>query len=116
MKNRLARSMMVLATIAMVVSLVAALTPDASAQDSGTAPVGPAKWMRHNIPAAPDLQAACCPNIIGVTLRNCCIRVSPGPIIPGPDAVIGSESAAPSTTFSSFSRWFCIGFTNGNHN
>jgi hypothetical protein len=110
MKGRLPILLMSLLALALALSLVATLAPDAGAQNSGTAPDGPATWMRYNIPAAPDLQVGCCPNgFLGVTLKNCCIRVTPGSQ-PGPDAVIGSESAASSNPYSSFSRWFCMGF------
>lgn len=107
MKNMLARSMMVLATIAMVVSLVAALTPDASAQDSGTTPDGLSKWMRYNMPAAQGLEAAANANFISQQ-KTCCIMVSLG-TIPSPDAVIGGTASTTVTTIDGGpSRWFCM--------
>jgi hypothetical protein len=108
MRNRLAKSVMVLATIAMVVSMVAALTPDASAQDSLTAPDGLSKWMRYNMPAAKDLEATTYAIPVDGMSKTCCITVLPGSI-PSPDTEIGSASAASSTPYSSPSRWFCMG-------
>jgi len=114
MRNILSKSVMVLATIAIAVSLVAALTPDASAQGSGTAPDGPAKWMRHNIPAAKDVEATTYAIPVDGMSKTCCITVLPGSI-PSPDTEIGSESATSSTPYSSPSRWFCMG-RYGNNN
>jgi hypothetical protein len=108
MRRRLFSVLMVFVALSLVLSLVAMLAPDAGAQDSGTAPDGPAKWMRYNVPAAPDLQAAGFTNVpIGFTSKTCCIIVLLGPI-PTSDLVIGSESPTSSNPYSSPSRWFCM--------
>jgi hypothetical protein len=110
MNGRLPALVMVFAALAMVISLVVALTPDASAQDSVTAPDVTAMWMRHNTPASQDLQAICCTNqLIGLVSKTCCITIVPGYPQPGPDAVIGSEPAAGFMPSGEVSRWFCAG-------
>jgi len=105
---------MVLAAIATVIGLIAALPPDASAQDSGTAPDGPAKWMRPSIPAAQGLEAAANANFISQQ-KTCCICVSPGPIpSPDADAVIGGTASTTVTTIDGGpSRWFCMDYCQG---
>ena len=100
MKNRLSRGIMLLAAMAIMISLVIALAPDASAQNSGPA----AKDVETNTHAVP---------VIGSS-KICCICVSPGPIpSPDADAVIGSEQPTSSTPYSSPSRWFCMEYCRG---
>ena len=100
MKNRLSRGIMLLAAMAIMISLVIALAPDASAQNSGPA----AKDVETNTHAAPAIGSS----------KVCCITIMPGATISTTE--IGSESAESSTPYSSPSRWFCMGgYQNGNH-
>jgi len=69
--------LMALVALALVLSLVSALAPDASAQDSGAAPDGAAKWGRYRMPSAQDMEAAANANFVGVK-RDCCIMVKCG--------------------------------------
>jgi hypothetical protein len=98
MKNRLSRGVMLLAAIAIMISLAVALAPDASAQNSRPS----AKDVETNTHAQP---------VYGMQ-KTCCITILPG-AIPSPDTELNSESAASSTPYSSPSRWFCMGYING---
>jgi len=109
MKGRFTILLMSLLALALVLSLVAMLAPGAGAQDGGTAPDGPAKWMRHNVPAAQGSEAAAAANAYSISLKVCCICISPGPI-PTSDSVLGSETPTSSTPYSSPSRWFCTDY------
>lgn len=99
MRNILSKSVMVLATIAIAVSMVAALTPDASAQDSR--------------PAAKGVEATTYAIPVGFTPKTCCITIMPGATISTTE--ISPASAASSNPYSSPSRWFCMGYQNGNN-
>jgi len=108
MKGRLPILLMSLLALALALSLVAMLAPDAGAQDGVTAPDGPAKWMRHNVPAAPDLEGACCPNgFNGFTPKTCCITV-----LSGGTTVLTETNAASVMPAEGVSRWFCMGYRN----
>jgi hypothetical protein len=99
MKNRLIRSVMVLAAIVIMISLTVALAPDASAQNSRPS----AKDVETNTHAVP---------VYGMP-KICCICISPGPI-PSPDADAEASSETTETTpYSSPSRWFCMEYCRG---
>ena len=100
MKGRLSILLMSLLALALSLSLVATLAPDAGAQNSGHA----TKDVEINTHAVP---------VYGMS-KICCICVSPGPIpSPDADAVIGSEQPTSSTPYSSPSRWFCMEYCRG---
>ena len=113
MNGRLPTLVMVFVALAIVISLVVALAPDAGAQDSVTAPDVPATWMRHNIPAAQDLQTTCCANAIpdgvGFKFETPCAITTGGcpPQPPSPPFGIGSEQAG--IPFTGQGRWICSG-------
>jgi len=99
MKNRLSRGIMLLAAMAIMISLVIALAPDASAQDSR--------------PAAKGVEATTYAIPVGFTPKTCCITIMPGATISTTE--ISPASAASSNPYSSLSRWFCMGYQNGNN-
>jgi hypothetical protein len=97
--------LMALVALALVLSLVLTLAPDASAQDSGAAPDGPAKWMRYRMPATQNLEAAANANFIDIE-RNCCITVeSDGH--PNGEVIIVNFSAAQQNHCMESPRWYC---------
>lgn len=111
MNGRLPTLVMVFVALAIVISLVVALAPDAGAQDSVTAPDVPATWMRHNIPAAQDLQATCCANAIpdgvGFKFEKPCAITTGGCPKPVPDLEPHPEQAG--IPFTGQGRWICSG-------
>ena len=119
MRGRLPVMLMALVALALVLSLVAALAPGVSAQDSGAAPEGAAKWMRYAMPSAQELEAASSvykPN--GFQPKNCCITVQSGctaitttmPASGSNDIVGTSFGPAP---YQERPRWFCTESNNG---
>jgi hypothetical protein len=104
MRGRLSIALMALVALALVLSLVAAMAPDASAQDA-TIPAGePSKWMRYNMPAMQDSQVTPNANSLIAEPKNCCITLEGGPV----ETVI---VIAPSGKINGFGdlmpRWFC---------
>jgi hypothetical protein len=96
--------LMALVALALVLSLVATLAPDASAQDSGAAPDGPAKWMRYRMPAAQDMESAADANFVDIK-RNCCITVqSDG----HPNGGTIDVSSAQQNHCLESPRWYCV--------
>jgi hypothetical protein len=75
MRRRWPVLLLALVALALVLSLVLTLAPNASAQDSGAAPDGAAKWMRYRMPAAQDIEAAAASGIVDGVVKNCCITV-----------------------------------------
>jgi len=106
MKGRFTVLLMSLVALALVLSLVAMLAPDAGAQDGVTAPDGPAKWMRHNVPAAQGSEAATNANFISQQ-KTCCITV-----LSGGTTVLTETNAASVMPAEGVSRWFCMGYRN----
>jgi len=114
MRRRSIGTLILLVAIAITLSLVVALAPDAGAQGSVAAPDSSTDWTRYNIPASQDLEAACCgkAKANGFTNKRCCITIVPSCPPPGPDTVIGSEPATVKPSGGD-TRWFCGGFLNG---
>lgn len=106
MKGRFTVLLMSLVALALVLSLVAMLAPDAGAQDGVTAPDGPAKWMRHNVPAAQGSEAATNANFISQQ-KTCCITV-----LSGGTTVLTETNAASVMPAEGVSRWFCMDYRN----
>jgi len=109
--------LMTLVALALVLSLVAALAPGASAQDSGAAPEGAARWMRYNIPSAQEMEAAVNANQLnGINMpKNCCITVEHGchmitTSVDNPEPVSATKTAMP---YQERPRWFCMESNNG---
>jgi len=106
MRRRLFSVLMVFVALSLVLSLVAMLAPDAGAQDGGTAPDGPAKWMRYNIPAAQGSEAVTNANFISQQ-KTCCITV-----LSGGTTVLTETNAASVMPAEGVSRWFCMDYRN----
>jgi len=107
MNGRLPTLVMVFVALAIVISLVVALAPDASAQDSMTAPDSSADWTHYNVPASQDLQTTCCGNANFIGQRRRCITI----MYDGTGALIGPESAGFPQPYPQVEggRWFCGG-------
>ena len=110
-RGRLPVTLMALVALALVLSLVAALAPYASAQDSGAAPDGAAKWMRYKLPTGEqgDIVTSVNPPPM-VIPKDCCITVNQG-CIPIPTSGVNPEpAAAPSLMpYPERPRWYCNG-------
>ena len=102
MRGRLPVILMALVALALVLSLVATLAPNASAQDSGTAPDGTAEWGRYRMPAAQDVEAAVTSGFAGGQPKNCCITVQFGCY-----SVASTQSAATTSMPLERPRWYC---------
>ena len=103
MRGRLPIMLMALVALALLLSLVATLAPDASAQDSGAAPDGAAKWMRYRMPAAQDLGAAADANFVD-TKRECCITVEQS----YPNGAIIILNPSQQNHYMERPRWYCL--------
>ena len=102
MRGRLPVLLMALVALALVLSLVATLAPDASAQDSGAAPDGAAKWMRYRMPAAQDIEAAITSGIVDGVPKNCCITTQFACV-----TVTSTQSATATSMPLALPRWWC---------
>jgi len=102
MKGRSLILLMSIMSLALVLGLVVTLAPDAGAQDSVAAPDGPAKWMRHNIPAANDVEAITRVASSSGTPKTCCIWIC------GEGALV-QTGAAGEIAYPQIkeNRWFC---------
>ena len=89
---------MALVALALVLSLVAALAPTTSAQDSEAVSGGPGRWARYTIPATQQSQDVWYANSVIAEPRNCAITIV-GPYL-YKQAYKGLEDA----------RWFCTRF------
>ena len=104
MRGRLPVMLMALVALVLVLSLVAAVAPDAGAQDDAAPASEPSKWGRYIMPAAQGLEAATSANFIDVK-RDCCITVEhdghPN------DVVVINVSAAQNHCLER-PRWYCV--------
>ena len=103
MRGRMSVLLMALVALSLVLSLVATLAPDASAQDSGAAPDGAAKWGRYRMPAAQDLEAAVTSGIVDGVVRNCCITTQFACV-----TVASTQVAATTAMPMERPRWYCM--------
>ena len=96
MRGRLPVILLAFVALSLVLSLVAALAPGASAQDSIAPDGGQGNWVRHNVPTAQQWQAASNAGALIGEPRNCAITLE------GfyPKDYIGMEHG----------RWFCARF------
>jgi hypothetical protein len=102
MRGRLPVLLMALVALALVLSLVATLAPDASAQDSGAAPDGAAKWMRYRMPSAQDIEAAVTSGVVDGVPKNCCITTQFACF-----TVASTQSATTAAMPLESPRWYC---------
>ena len=102
MRGRLPVMLIALVALALTLSLVAALAPNASAQDIPNPTGEQDSWVRLNVPAAQDLRAAPAGSGVSIPARNCAITLR-GPV---ETAVINPGST---NCIDVLDRWFCFG-------
>ena len=100
--------LMALVALALVLSLVAAIAPNASAQDDAVPASEPSKWGRYIMPDMQDLQATVNNGIVDGMPKNCCITVKPGYYaISSPGVNPESASAVYDGYDGRVNRWCC---------
>ena len=92
-----------LVALALTLSLVAALAPNASAQDIPNPTGEQDSWVRLNVPAAQDLRAAPAGSGVSIPARNCAITLS------GPVETVTFTNPGSTNCIDIWDRWFCIG-------
>ena len=103
MRGRLPVMLIMLVALALTLSLVASLAPNASAQPDPTTPGATDKWMRLNVPTAEQWQAASNPGFLVGSPRNCAITLD------GMQQTNPGAFSIDSSYGILLDRWFCFG-------
>ena len=110
MRGRLSIMLMVLAALALTLSLVAAVASNASAQDSAIPNDGQGNWVRHSVPTTPDrLETADSDDVVlGVANpRYCAITLAYGGTGQTSGESFSSDIAMFVNGYGPHPRWLC---------
>ena len=92
---------------ALVLSLVAVVASNASAQDIPDPTSVQSDWVRLNMPTMEQWQAAPNPGFLIAGSRYCAITLGMGPSL-------GTADTSAVDGIDGWDRWFCIGYQNNN--
>ncbi len=106
MRGRLPVMLMALVALVLVLSLVAAVAPDAGAQDDAAPASEPSKWGRYKLPTGEQWEIVTSVNPPPMVIpKDCCITVQFGSI-PNDVAIIDLDAAQNHCMVRP--RWYCM--------